>query len=114
MLLDPSSSSAPSRPVGVSGHTLAWRRAELRYVDLKAGRALQVTTYDDAQAHTRNSDLGSEAAGAVDELLGLPFGNWHVDTLDEVVQLRVTKKGEAQVHTKTGVSVRPRATPRWW
>src|SRR4051812_42119865 len=28
-----------------------WRRAELRYVDVKAGRRLQVTRYDDTQAH---------------------------------------------------------------
>ena len=28
------------------------RRVELRYVDLKAGRHLQVTSYDDTQAHT--------------------------------------------------------------
>jgi SAM-dependent methyltransferase len=82
------------------GHPLPWRRAELRYVDLKAGRALQVTTYDDAQAHTLNNEVGSDAARAVDQLLELPFGNWHVETTDEVVQLRVTKKGEAQVHTK--------------
>jgi SAM-dependent methyltransferase len=82
------------------GHTVPWRRAEFRYVDLKAGRALQVTTYDEAQAHTRNHAVGGDAADAVDELLGLPFGNWHVDTVDEVVQLRVTKKGEAQVHAK--------------
>jgi SAM-dependent methyltransferase len=82
------------------GHTVPWRRAELRYVDLRAGRALQITTYDDAQAHTSNSAVGADSVRAVDDLLALPFGNWHVDTLDEVVQLRVTKKGEAQVHTK--------------
>jgi SAM-dependent methyltransferase len=75
-----------------------WRRAELRPVDLKAGRALQVVRYDDRQAHTRNAAYGAEAAHAVDELLGLPFGNWHVDTVAETIQLRVTKKGEAQVH----------------
>jgi SAM-dependent methyltransferase len=34
----------------------------------------------------------------VDELLAEPFGSWHVETRDEVVQLRVTKRGEAQVH----------------
>ena len=31
-----------------------WRRVELRYVDLKAGRHLQVTAYDETQAHTSN------------------------------------------------------------
>ncbi|MEQ4206141.1 SAM-dependent methyltransferase [Actinopolymorpha sp. B9G3] len=100
MLLDPERLVRAVAAGRRRGHTVPWRRAELRYVDLKAGRALQVTTYDEAQAHTHNSAVGSDAAGAVEELLELPFGNWHVDTLDEVVQVRVTKKGEAQVHTK--------------
>ena len=77
-----------------------WRRVELRYVDLKAGRHLQVTAYDDAQAHTGNHAVGDAARTAVDDLLDLTFGNWHVDTTTETLQLRVTKKGEAVVHTR--------------
>jgi hypothetical protein len=75
-----------------------WRRVELRYVDLKAGRHLQVTAYDDAQAHTSNHAAGEPARSALDELIGLPFGNWHVEATTETRQLRVTKKGEALVH----------------
>ena len=77
-----------------------WRRVELRYVDLKAGRHLQVTAYDDTQAHTANHPAGDAARDAVDDLLELPFGNWHVETTVETVQLRVTKKGEAVVHAR--------------
>ena len=77
-----------------------WRRVELRYVDLKAGRHLQVTAYDEAQAHTSNHAVGDAARTAVDDLLDQPFGNWHVDTTTETHQLRVTKKGEAVVHTR--------------
>ncbi|HEY0776293.1 MAG TPA: SAM-dependent methyltransferase, partial [Nocardioidaceae bacterium] len=29
------------------GQTPKWRRVEMRYVDLKAGRHLQITAYDD-------------------------------------------------------------------
>src|SRR3954451_929127 len=76
-----------------------WRRAELRYVELKAGRRLQVTTYDDTQAHTANYAPGHEAQEAVDSLLDEPFGHWHVETTTETHQLRVTKKLEAMVHT---------------
>jgi SAM-dependent methyltransferase len=79
------------------GHELVWRRAELRPVDLKGGRVLQVVRTDDRQAHTSNIGY-AEAPAAVDDLLGLSWGNWHVETLEETVQLRVTKKGEAQVH----------------
>jgi len=76
-----------------------WRRVELRYVDLKAGRHLQVTAYDDTQAHTSNHVVGDAARDAVDDLLDEPFGNWHVDSTHDTVQLRVTRKGEALLHT---------------
>ena len=74
-----------------------WRRVELRYVDLKAGRHLQVTSFDATQAFTANH-RGEDAGRAVDELLGQPFGNWHVHTPEEHLQLRVTKKRDALVH----------------
>jgi SAM-dependent methyltransferase len=79
--------------------TPRWRRVELRYVDLKAGRHLQLTAYDETQAHTSNHTVGDSARDAVDDLLDEPFGNWHVDTTTESVQLRVTRKGDALVHT---------------
>ena len=81
------------------GETPRWRRVELRYVDLKAGRRLQVTAYDETQAHTSNHEPGPDARDAVDALLDEPFGNWHVETTTETHQLRVTKKLEAMVHT---------------
>jgi SAM-dependent methyltransferase len=74
-----------------------WRRAELRYVDLKGGRHLQVTRLDATQAHTSNHPL-EEAAQTVRQLLEEPWGNWHVWTPTETLQLRVTKKGRAMVH----------------
>jgi SAM-dependent methyltransferase len=77
-----------------------WRRVEARYVDLKAGRALQVTAYDDSQAHTSNHPAGEQAAAAVAGLVAQPFGNWHVETVTESHQLRVTKKGDAVVHSR--------------
>jgi hypothetical protein len=82
------------------GTTPAWRRAELRYVDLKAGRHLQVTTYDATQAHTHNHAVGDAARDAVDALLDEPFAHWHVDTTSESHQLRVTKPSQAVVTTK--------------
>ncbi len=80
----------------------AWRRVELRYVDLKSGRRLQVTRYDDTQAHTSNHE---DAAVVLDELFAEPFGNWHVETTEETLQLRITKSGDAVV------SVQPRSGP---
>jgi SAM-dependent methyltransferase len=76
-----------------------WRRVELRYVDLKAGRRLQITTYDDTQAHIANYDAET-AREAVDALLEEPYGNWHVEGREQALQMRVTKKGEALLHVK--------------
>ncbi|MBQ1026988.1 SAM-dependent methyltransferase [Micromonospora sp. C95] len=76
-------------------------RAELRPVALKAGQRLQISTSDGARPHTRNLSLGPEAEAAVEALLAEPFGNWHVETTDATLQLRVTKSGEAQVHRST-------------
>jgi SAM-dependent methyltransferase len=92
------------------GQTPRWRRVELRYVDLKAGRHLQVTAYDETQAHTSNHPVGDAAKDVVDDLLDEPFGNWHVDTLTETHQVRVTKKLEALVHTSAR-SQEPGAAP---
>jgi SAM-dependent methyltransferase len=74
------------------------RRVEVRVVDLKAGRHLQVTTYDATQARTVNHRLGVGAEAAVDALLAEPFANWHVDTTTSTLQLRVTKKGTPLLH----------------
>ncbi|GAB3797995.1 methyltransferase [Micromonospora zhanjiangensis] len=76
-------------------------RAELRPVTLKSGVRLQIATFDGARPHTRNVPSGPEADAAVDALLAEPFGNWHVETATATVQLRVTKKGDAQLHRAT-------------
>ncbi len=83
------------------GEAPSWRRVELRYVDLKAGRTLQITAYDDTQAHISNHAEGAEAAQAVADLTAEPFGNWHVESTTETHQLRVTKRGAALVHTES-------------
>jgi SAM-dependent methyltransferase len=79
-------------------HSVEFRKIELRYVDVTAGRMLQITSYDDTQAHTRNVPAGAAAATEIDRLLQLPYSHWHVETAGETVQLRVTKKGRVLVH----------------
>jgi SAM-dependent methyltransferase len=86
---------ASGRQRGATGEL---RRVELRYVQLKAGLRLQVTSYDETQAHTRNVEPGAGAEPLVDELLASGFASWHVDRVDETVQLRVTKKGRVLLH----------------
>ncbi|TCC40107.1 SAM-dependent methyltransferase [Kribbella capetownensis] len=75
-----------------------YQRVELRYVDLKGHRHLQITEYDERQAHTRNLAAGPDAAKAVDELLDVPYGSWHLETTTETLRLRYTKKGKELLH----------------
>nr|MDT0662484.1 SAM-dependent methyltransferase [Micromonospora sp. DSM 115978] len=86
-------------------------RAELRPVTLKAGTRLQIATFDGARPYTRNLAPGPEATNAVDSLLAEPFGNWHVQTASATVQMRVTKKGDAQVHRTATTSPPPTSPP---
>ena len=88
----------PSPPAGSATTTVRYRRVELRYVDLKAGRRLQLTAYDETQAHTRNVEPGEAAIAEVAELLSAGYANWHVETTDETWQLRITKKGRPLLH----------------
>jgi SAM-dependent methyltransferase len=80
------------------GQTPSVTRAELRPVALKAGPRLQIVTDDGARPYTRNVAPGAESEEAIDALLAEPFGNWHVETSTTTVQVRITKKGDAQVH----------------
>jgi SAM-dependent methyltransferase len=103
LLLDP----ALTRAVAAGrrrGSTPSVVRAELRPVSLKSGRRLQIVTNDGAGPYTRNLAPGPDAAAAVDALLAEPFGNWHVEAAGATVQVRVTKKGDAQVHRGAGVA----------
>lgn len=81
-----------------SGPAPGEQRVEVRPVTLRAGNHLQVLSRTGPRVVTVNSARGPAAEAAVDALLAEPYGNWHVQTLDETVQLRVTKRGEAQVH----------------
>jgi SAM-dependent methyltransferase len=117
LLLDPDNLvkaiAAGRRRGAVPSHA----RAELRAVQLKAGRRVQLVTTDGRSPTTRNLEPGEPTATAVDELLAEPFGSWHVETRGQIIQLRVTKRGEAQVHREqvqrepaAGDDGRPEAT----
>jgi SAM-dependent methyltransferase len=103
-LLDPSGLRRAVAAGRQRGENPLWVRAELRPVDLKRGAQLQVVTSDGARPATRNVPWGPPAEAAVDELLAQPFGNWHVETATGTMQLRVTRKGEAQLHRSAVVA----------
>lgn len=88
-------------------------RVDLRLVDLATGTHLQVVARAGARVATRNVPIADEAALArvLDDTLTQPFANWHVETETTTLQLRVTKRGAAQVHSaatsRRGVEARP-------
>jgi SAM-dependent methyltransferase len=93
------------------GAAPAHARAELRPVELgTAGRRVQLVVSGDQGPVTSNLEPGPPVERAVDELLAEPFGSWYVETGDRVVQLRVTKRGDAQVHTAAGTGRAASAT----
>ncbi len=78
------------------GTTCPWRRIEARYVDLSAGRRLQVTRYDATQSFVENLDPQQPAS--LERLLAEPVANWHLETTTHVHQFRLTKKGRWLQH----------------
>jgi len=94
------------------GRQPSWRRVDLRPVDLRDGRRLQVVTTGASGPVTANHAYPGEAARVVDGLLAEPFGSWHVQTTTETVQLRVTKKGAAQVSRRPAEAVQQTAHDR--
>ena len=123
MLTDPSRLVRAVASGKAKGADPEWRRLEMFPVALKGGVKLQVVKYDERQAFTSNHvyagadasasrgrrgrRAGADSSGtkskgptadeAADEALRCGFGNWRVETSDEVLQLRVTKSGEAMV-----------------
>ena len=87
-----SGSCARSRRAGSAEPTPRWRRVELRYVDLKAGRHLQVTSYDATQAFTANHRRRGRRPGASTSCSPSRSATGTCTPPTEHLQLRVTKK----------------------
>jgi SAM-dependent methyltransferase len=104
LLLDPEGlvrAVASGRRRGVAPPVM--QRLELRPVQLKVGPRLLVARWDGTQTVTEHVEFGASAEAVVEAELQQSYGNWHVETTVETIQLRVTKKGEAQVHRSAAV-----------
>jgi hypothetical protein len=89
-----------------SGQSARWLRAEVRPVALKAGDRLQITTFDARQAFTANHTW-AEADEPVAALVAEPFASWHVELVDETLQVQVTRRGAAIVSSSREERARP-------
>lgn len=83
------------------------RRAEIRRVEIRGVPHTQVVRHG-VELRTDNFPPSREGRGELsvllDDLLAQPFGNWHVESARVTYQLRVTKKGKAQVSHGAGVT----------
>jgi SAM-dependent methyltransferase len=75
-----------------------WRRAEVRPVDLSTGRHLQVTRFDDTQAHATNHRPGDDVRDELGRLTAEPFAGWAVTTTQGQLSVQVTRKGKVILH----------------
>ncbi len=75
-------------------------RVEVRPLLLAGAPHLQVTARSGPAVRTSNHPLDDVVAAreAVAALLAVPYATWHVETGGDVFQLRVTKRGAAQLH----------------
>jgi SAM-dependent methyltransferase len=74
-----------------------FKRIDVRPVMIRGAVHLQVVRTDQRQATTSNHSV-DQAPSVVDELLQAGYGNFLVETAHASIQVRITKKGLAQVH----------------
>jgi len=79
------------------GQSPPWIKVVIRPVLLKNERYLQFSYFDSRKDITKNYS-GAEANERLDELLELPFRNFHVETTTRIVQVNVSKKGKPLIH----------------
>ena len=78
---------------------LATERIDIKPVLIKGAILLQIMENDGVRTTTKNADLSGDETLA---LLSSGFANLLVETTNGSISLRITKKGEAQVHYEKG------------
>ncbi len=81
------------------GHTLRWERLTIRPVEVKNQRHLQFSFFDARKDFSANY-RGEQAQQKLEEALALPFRNFHVFTVDENIQINLSKKGKPHLSRK--------------
>lgn len=85
----------------VRGGPALWRRVVVRPIEIKSGRHLQFSYFDERQDTTKNF-RGDEATERLDELLAIAWATLAVETTGDTFQVQLTKKGRPIVHRSRG------------
>src|SRR5688572_25980132 len=102
-VLDQESFARATFSGALPGQSIPWIRVVIRPVLLKEKRFLQFSYFDSRKDITKNYS-GDEAEEKLDELLALPFKNFHIDNTTRVVQINLSKKGKPLIR-ETGVEI---------
>ncbi|MCU0702799.1 MAG: SAM-dependent methyltransferase [Fimbriiglobus sp.] len=76
-----------------------WVKVAIRSIPLRGVPHLQFSYFDERKNVTRNIPL-TDASPALDELIAWAFGNIHITTAAEEIDLQISKKGKVLVRTK--------------
>lgn len=88
------------------GQNPPWRRIEVRPVLIRSKHHLQVSYFDEKRDITKNYS-GDGIAVMLDELLNLPFSHFILQTTEQEMQARISKKGKVLMQEKKTAQPRP-------
>lgn len=80
-----------------AGQPSQWQKIVIRPVQIRNGRYLQFSYFDDKRDITKNF-MGEEAAIQLEEALRLPFRNFNLQTIDGDIQINLSKNGRPSIH----------------
>lgn len=84
------------------GQVWKWIKVTIRPVRIKGALFLQFSYFDEHKDVTKNYS-GEEAIDRVAEIVDSFFKNIHVETIDSVIEIRITKKGKALISEKQSI-----------
>ena len=85
------------------GQTSPWVKVTIRPVIIKAQQKLQFTFFDGKQTTVKNHGRNA-ATKELDDLLQLPFRNYHLTSSNEIVQINFSKKGKIKINRQAAGS----------
>ncbi len=83
--------------------TSPWKRIQVRSIDLRGERHLQITCFDGRKTQVQNI-LPAQAEGELFRLLESGFAGIHITTTAEEIDIRTTKKGSVSVSRRAAVA----------
>jgi len=88
------------------GQPLPWQRITIRPVWLRDRQHWQFSYFDGRQDFTKNY-IETEIPARLDEIFALPFRNWMIRGVGEIIEARLSKRGQLLVSRRAEPTVIP-------